>query len=283
MPDAGPLAGTVARVGAVYGEDARLCLGIDGGSRWLRLDAVLAGGLDTLFADVEADAGGRRDYAGAAVAAGLADALVTAGWPALLLDRRLPDVRPVNVAVRRHEDEAWFDRVALLTPGCFALPGDPEAGYSDVAVVGTVADLHERFAAQLVDAVGPWFAAVRARAPFGRRGMWGQLADAVCATALGTARHAGTDQRAAWDEAQDVLDHVAARVPELRVRPQPFPVRWSGGEALFQVKGTCCLWYVCEKAAEYGDDAYCSSCPLRDDGSRRSRLTAWLEEEAAAG
>jgi len=125
--------------------------------------------------------------------------------------------------------------------------------------------------------------AVRRRASYGRYGMWGQVADDLCGTALRAARRADLDGEAAWDEAQAVLDLVAAQVPELRARPRLFPVTWRGGEALFSVKGTCCLWYKTRKAPDLGGEGYCGSCPLRDDECRRARFTGWLEQHEASG
>ncbi len=279
-----PLAGTVARLADLDSEHVRLELGPRAGERWLDLDAVLAEGvLDLLFADAEARAAGRRDYLGASVAASLSDAVVTAGWPALLLDRRLPDLSPANLAVHRHEPEGWFDRIAVRDARCWVLSDDPAADNPDATTVADLAELHDRFAAAVVDAVTPWFTAVRQRAPFGRRGMWGQLADDLCGTALWMARRAGIDQHAAWAEAHAVLDRLAADVPEVRVRPRLFPVSWNQRDTLFQVKGTCCLWYKTQPAPDACGNGYCGTCPFRDDDARRSRLTSWLEEEAAAG
>lgn len=122
------------------------------------------------------------------------------------------------------------------------------------------------------------FSAVRARAPFGRRRMWGQLADDIGGTALWTARAGDLDQRSAWKEAQAILDHVAETAPELRVRSRPFPVRWEGDETLFQVRGTCCLWYTTFEEPDRCGEGYCTTCPLRDDDVRHERLCRYLAE-----
>lgn len=276
-----PLAATVARPRVIDGDAARLQLGEPAGHRWLALDALADDGLDLVLAGAEPRAGGARDYLGASVAAMLADTVVTAGWPALLTERRLPDLRPANLAAHRHETEGWFDRITLRQPTFTALPDDPAAGHPHVTVVGDVGDLHRRFAHRLATAVAPWFDAVRRRVPFGRRGMWGQVADDLCGTALWTARRAGLSQHAAWEESHAVVNLIADVVPELKVRPRLFPVRWSGGETLFQVKGTCCLWYKTQPAPDPCGDGYCTTCPFRDDDARRSRLVTRLEEEAA--
>lgn len=69
----------------------------------------------------------------------------------------------------------------------------------------------------------------------------------------------------------------AASQTHLR-RPRPFPVSWAGGEALFQVKGTCCLYYKTRDGSlDADDDSYCTTCPFRDHGNRLSRLRHHLE------
>ena len=259
-------------------------LGAGDGPGWLALSEVLRGdALAVLFADRAEDAGGARDYLGASVAAALSGAVIAAGWVPMLLDARLPDLSPSNLAVHRAEGGGWFDRIALRNDDCLVVAGDPAAGQSGARAVSALDDLHRQFAAFLVAALEPWFVAVRRRAPYGRYGMWGQVADDLCGTALRAARRADLDGEAAWDEAQAVLDLVAAQVPELRARPRLFPVTWRSGEVLFSVKGTCCLWYRTQEAPDPGGEGYCGSCPLRDDECRRARLTRWLEEQEARG
>lgn len=284
MPDvsSSPLLETTAKLRAV---DSlyRVELGRQTGERWLPLDGLLDCGLDRLWSVAERGVRRRADYVAASVASALGDALVGAALPPLLVDGRLPDVRPANVSAECAEEEVWFERVALHTSSVVVVEGDPARHHPDVtAVAGSVAELHRRFVEVLVDAVAPWFGAIRARAPFGRRGMWGQLADGVAGVALRTARAGRLDEGAAWDEAHAILDLVAGMVPELRVRPRPFPVRWSGGETLWQVRGTCCLWYTTFDRPQPSGEGYCATCPRRDDDSRHQRLQAWLETEAEA-
>jgi len=275
-----PLADTFQRLRA-FDELCRANIDVHRADGWLHLSDVPERGLDELFAAVIRPGPRRRDYAGATVAATLVDALVSTALPPLLLERRLPDVSPANVSVLLHETEWWFTQVSLHEPLCWVLPSDDAAADSSVCVVAEVAVLHRRLAVTLADAVTPWFDAIRARAPFGRRGMWGQLADDLCGSALWTARASGLDPNAAWREANAILDHVGEAFAELRVRPRRFPVRWSGGESLWQVKGTCCLWYT--TADDHSDDdAFCTSCPLRPDDVRHERLRDWLETNAAS-
>lgn len=275
-----PLARSFERL-RVNNQLCRAAVGDPSDQSWRRLSATTEEDLDDLFA-ASAQRGARRaDHLGASVASLLVDALVSTALPPLLVERRLPDVRPRNLWVRLHASEPWFEGILIEDSTVHLLPTDSEASDPIAVVVPSVADLHRRFAHHLVETVGPWFAAIRARAPFGRRGMWGQLADDLCGTALWIARTAGLDQRAVWGEAQAMVDQVAAAVPELRARPRLFPVAWQGREMLFQVKGTCCLWYTRHDDADTLGEGYCTTCPLRADDVRQERLCRHLAESAA--
>jgi hypothetical protein len=276
-----PLAETFARLRA-FDELCRAKVGTPGGKGWLDFADLPERGLDELLAAATRPGPRRPHYIGASVAATLVDALVSTALPALLVERRLPDVSPANVSGCLHHSELWFTRLVLNEPRCHVLPADAAAQEPSATVVPGAGELHRLLAGMLVEAATPWFDAIRARTPFGRRGMWGQLADDLCSTALRTARAAGLDQRRCWDEAQSIVELVAADVPDLRVRPRLFPVRWSGGQCLWQVKGTCCLWYTTFDEPQTDGDGYCTTCPLRTDDVRHQRLREWLENQASA-
>lgn len=279
-PSAPPLAETFERL-RPHEDLCRAVIGRPDAEGWLRLDATTGAGMDGLFAAAQRGEQRRPDYVGASVAAALVDVLTSTAIPPLLVERRLPDVSAANLSVRLHDAQLWFEQVALDEPTCWALPGDRDFQHPTVEPVADLDELHRRLAGVLVERATRWFDDVRARAPFGRRGMWGQLADDVCGSALWTAREVGLDPRAAWAEANAIIDVVAAAVPELRVRPRLFPVQWSGGESIWQVKGTCCLWYTTAAEPDTLGDGFCTSCPLRPDDIRHDRLVEWLETQAA--
>ena len=155
-----------------------------------------------------------------------------------------------------------------------------------VVVVDGVEGLRDAAVRSLLDVFGPLVPAVRARAPFGVRGMWGTLADHQAEVALRRAREQRRDQAVAWAAVESLLDALAAREPLLRARPRPHPVDGPARAALFATKGTCCLIY---KAAGPGparaliDAAACTSCPLRSEADRHARLSAHLSRQAGGG
>lgn len=272
-----PLEQSFARVAAVD-EYGRGEVAAPVGDGWLHLggdaEQVVEAVVDLARAATPDE---RADYLAALVAGALADALIGVSVPVLVLDRRLPDVTATNLRVRRADGELWLERIAVDSPARRALAEDPRASDPTVRTVRSYSELTTALTATLVDALTPWFSALRARAPFGRMGMWGQVADDIHGKALSIARLARTDQRQAWTDATAVVDAVAALVRELRVRPRLFPVRWDGGNALWQVRGTCCLWYTTSADPDPCSDGYCTTCPLRPDDSRHERLAEWLQ------
>ncbi len=240
----------------------------------------LAGeGVDVLLTDAAASCGGARDYLGASVAHMVTDALLVAVLPAVLLEQRLPVLSIDTLAFRRHHCEPWLDRVWLGSARTWLLSTDPAAGHPDAVVVSSVHELRNLLADQLAALLAPVFGAIRQRAPFGVIGMWGQLVDGLYSLALWLAHQSGADQRAAWDEAGAVVDALAERVHQVRVRPRLFPVRTGAEERLFPVRGTCCLWYKSQTDDEPAT-AFCTTCPLREDADRTERLVRHLGSQA---
>lgn len=268
-----PLAETLRRLDAH--DVARTIVGRPREERWLGLVALLESGPDEALQHVRSGQPTPDCVGGAAVAAVLVEALVGTARPPLLVERPLPDVARANLSVRWHEAKPWIARVAVHRPRGHVLAAG--AGHPDAVAVPTVRDLHGQLVSVVVDAVTPWFGAIRARAPFDRRGMWRQVADAVCSTALRTARAVALDHQPAWDEGQAIVDLVAESVPELRARPRLVPVRWRGGDALWHVKGTCCLRYTAFDDPDPCGEGYCVTCPLRPGDVRLERLRRWLE------
>ena len=136
----------------------------------------------------------------------------------------------------------------------------------------------------LVAVFAPLADAVRARAPFGRRGMWGTLADHLAEVAVRRARERGRAPDVALAEAERLVDAVADRASDLRTRPRRQVVSTARGPETVVTKGTCCLIY--KASARPGDrgaaagligTAACTSCPLRSDEDRARRFVAYLD------
>jgi hypothetical protein len=166
----------------------------------------------------------------------------------------------------------------VLVPSVALLPGDPATADPRSVVLADEAALDEWWAAGVAATLAPLLAAVRARAPFGLRNLWGGVADEVTGTVIWVAQLAGRDADEAWLRGQRLLDALARHAPIRFARGRPFLVTHPGGRRLFQVRGTCCLYY--RSAAETGppEQTYCNTCPLRDDDSRQRRLREHLTQ-----
>ena len=313
---------TVARVAATSGW-RRVTWEVDGPG-WSRLADRLAdpAALDGWVAEeLAGTAAGHRDLAGALIVYRFAGSLAELVVGPLLEQRRALVLTPADVWLQLGP-AARLDAVGVTGGGVAVLPDDPAAAVAAVAgpsvaeagstvagagpsvagagstvagaagarpsvvVVAGVAGLRDAAVRSLLDVFGPLVPAVRARAPFGVRGMWGTLADHLAEVALRRAREQRRDQAVAWAAVESLLDALAAREPLLRARPRPHPVDGPAGAALFATKGTCCLIY---KAAGPGparaliDAAACTSCPLRSEADRHARLSAHLSRQAGGG
>jgi hypothetical protein len=242
---------------------------------WVRLaEAEDAGHLDAWLTTLVARHG-RRNVAGSMLGCQLSEAVIGPTVAPLLLDGRCPDPSAANLAVRVDAD-GNLDAHAVMTTAAAVLPGDPLSTHRDSVVLADEAALDDWWAFRAAATLTPLLAAVRARAPFGLSKLWGEAADTVAGTMIWIAQLAGRDATAAWDRAQRLLDALARHTPAPFVRGASFPVAYPGGCQLFQVRGTCCLYY--RSAVETGPPAetYCNTCPLRDDDSRHRRLRDYL-------
>ncbi|MCO8277052.1 (2Fe-2S)-binding protein [Actinoplanes sp. TRM 88003] len=260
-----PVDETAARLAAL---DDYAGFSVRPGAGWVSL-AAADGFLDRWLALLIAEHGG-RNVAGSTLGSALAAAVIGPTVGSMLLDRRCPDPAPANLTALP-SGTGEFDARGVRTGRIAVLAVDPAAAHPDSVVLPDEKALDEWWAVGVAATLTPLFEAVRTRAPFGLRNLWGLAADDVTATSLWLAELAGRDQQAAWTRAQRLLDALARHAPIRFLRSRPFPV----GERLHQVRGTCCLYY--RSTCEPGPPAEnrCDTCPLRDDDSRRERLLAY--------
>ena len=285
-----PLARAAAAVRA-RDEHQAIELGRPAGPAWFRLADLYAEGAVASELDWAARTGGDaplpRDVAASYLASWIDSCVVGPAATLLVLEGVLPDVTPGNLWLRRHATFRWYDRIAYERPSIWCAADHAAAGHPDATVVADRTALVERLADTAVELLTPLFAAVRARASYGLRGMWGSLADDLAGTLAWITRSSDGDageQRRAWGATDEILDAVAARTPLLRVRPTAVDVEWSAGSTLFCRRGTCCLYYKTPDAAVHaGDDRYCTSCPLREPADQRAEWARWLESTIPAG
>jgi hypothetical protein len=262
------------------------------GEGWFSLADRLAdpAGLDAWYATELAGTGrGHRDLAGALIIYRFSGSLAELVVGPLLEQHRVVLLSPDNVSLRLAEN-ARIEALSVAAPQVAVLPSDPDAGRPGTTTVVGEDELRRAAVDGLLAVFTPLAEAVRARAPFGLRGMWGTLADHLSDVALRRARDRGSDAEEAWATAAALIDGIAARQPLLRSRPSRHDVRCPAGEAVFSTKGTCCLIYKTNMPADRSDasdrprasaqpwidaDA-CTSCPLRSEEDRTNRLVRHL-------
>lgn len=288
LPDRNPsprpaatLRATVEVVATASG-DGSIAVGAPRGDGWVRLADLVGepGVLDEWWHLVlDGDAGGLPDVAGAFLGAWLADAIATPVCSAVVeLGRGWP-LDPGRYHLHR-SPEGWVDGIVLDDGRLWCLPGDGAVdGSGGVEVVDDRADLHHRVVATLAPVLQQLFTAIRHRAPYGRRGMWGVAADLLAARIVARAT-TDADRHHRWGEVTGLVDALAGAAGARFTHPRLRVVPWSGGRRPVPVRSTCCLWYKTQDGADPCGEGYCDSCPLRPDDVTDRRLGAWLEAVA---
>jgi hypothetical protein len=167
--------------------------------------------------------------------------------------RRVPSLRPADLAFRLAADRPRPDGVAMLTsthtPAFACLPEDPAAGTAAASVVlderALAALLRARYAghaARFVTAFGP-------RVRFGRRTLWAAATDALDEALWSAGRSCG-DEAAGLADASLVLagaEHPFTAVPAARP---------DAGGCSPRRRGSCCFHYVLTRG-----QGPCDTCP----------------------
>jgi hypothetical protein len=215
--------------------------------------------------------------AGSLLGEALIRAVVLAPVASMVLDRRCPDPSTDNLAARL-DDAGDFARSAVLRPTMAVLPTDPAATHPDSVVVS---DMIGWWAERTGTTLAPLLKAVRTRAPFGLPALWGAVSDEVTSITMWVGQLAGRPPQGLWTQAERLIDALAPHAPVRMARPRPFPVAHPAGQRWFRVRGTCCLSYRSALAEGPAPERFCSTCPLRDDESRRGHLYDYLTDLAA--
>lgn len=186
--------------------------------------------------------------------------VVVAGSASYLVDGRVPEITPANVALR-WDAEGWAGTLALLEGRFAALPDDPAAGHPDVTVVADRDALRAYFAERIVrDYAAPMIDTLSATSPLGKPALWGAVADRCAATMLWLGQKLG-QAATCRDDATALLEAVPYKGKGAVLTVEP------GGRAeMFLKRCACCLAYRVD-----GHD-YCLTCPLLSSEEQVRRL-----------
>ncbi len=256
--------------------------------RWIRVHDLTSDArvIDAVLASTTAVCGNARDAGAAYLAGWVADLIVGKAYGAMASSGRTWVLDPERLWMRRHA-EGWFDGLAIGDVPVRVVTGDLAATAHDARVVVSV-DVDELAHALAIDAVAllaPVFAAIRQRAPFGTRGMWGTAADSVMSGAAYEALRSGRDEREEIERARVFVDTLATTSGLPVTRPTTLTIPCTVRDVVVVEKGTCCLWYkVPDEAQDDGAEHtpgphYCLSCPLPGVALQLPKWREWLETE----
>lgn len=269
----GPLAATLKRVGSGEGEmDLSARVGVPDGPGWVPAADLVADtrALDRLMGRLARTYGAEnRAFVGTTLFRGVLWRILVPAVAAFLRERRLPDLRAENVALRFGEDGFVVD-LAFVGPRFLALPDDPEAWHpeavmvpeEDVLDVGIRVPVAETYLPALI----PALKSLRVRR--GRRTLERSAAD-VCAEAfIYVGRDLGREE-----EGVERAARLLAGPPPLEAPLDYRVLEFPGGSEARRVRCTCCLYY------KTGNGTY-FTCPRKTDEERVRQI---LKEEGFRG
>ena len=265
----GPFAATLGRLAVATGDggpDLSARTGHPEGPGWTTVAGLAADRalLEALVERIERGCGVRdRPYAGTSLLRIYLWRILTTSVAAFLLERRLPDLRAENVALR-FGDGGFAEELAFIAPRFFALPDDPEAGHPDATVLPSKKDfldrMREALATTHLPALIPALRDLRVRR--GTRALWGTGVD-VCAEAFMFIGQSLDLEAEALGFAETMLSG-----PSPLSGPTNFFVLDQAGQPkTTRVRNICCLYY------KLGNGP-CSTCPRTPHEERLARRAA---------
>ena len=163
-------------------------------------------------------------------------------------ERRVPSLRPADLAFRTAYPRPHPGSVAALSPGFACLPDDPAADSPDALVVPDEAALAALLRGRYIEHARRFVEAYGPQVRFGKHTLWAAATDALDSSLWQAGRYAG-------DEGAGVLD--AALVLGTREKPLTSGSTLRPGEdGWTRRRESCCFHYLLER----GQGA-CGTCP----------------------
>ncbi|SDD83266.1 (2Fe-2S)-binding protein [Actinokineospora iranica] len=182
--------------------------------------------------------------------------LTVPGYVAGLLfhhERRVPSLRPADLAFRMAQPRPHPDAIAVLSPRFVCLPDDPAAGTPEATVVSDeralAAVLRGRFTAHAARFVEVFAPQVR----LGRRMLWAAATDVLDNSLWLAGRYGGDEGAGVLDAALVLADGPAPLTSDSTLRPlaeSGGPTRWT------RRRESCCFHYLLEAG-----QGTCQTCP----------------------
>lgn len=194
---------------------------------------------------------------------------VPAGFAAVLFhtQRRVPSLRPQDVAFKLAADRPCPDSVALLTPEFACLPDDPAAGLPGVTVVADdaalAALLRARYVAHAATFVPTFSAALdgstrgfAGKVRLGPRTLWAAATDALDQALWVAGRDCDNEPAGVADAALVLPAAFPPLTSASTLRPGRCPEELTDTTRFTRRRETCCFHYVLAAG-----DGECRTCP----------------------
>lgn len=271
---------SIARELAEFDTRLRFFTGAPPGDDWLTLDALPDRELIGRLLDQSPATGMRlRNVAAAQLGASLACTVVRPMMAMLHLYDTVPVITPAGAYL--HRSGYRFHDLSLVPAELVTLSEHDHPAWRRV---DDWDELARHAADTLVTLFAPVLRTLRVEGRFGLGQLWGSVLDMIGATSLLVARLGKLDQQLVWSRAVRLCELVSDLIETPKVRrPTPFAVPWRGADAMFTVKGTCCLQYreygLRAGESDHEGKAYCKTCPFITDESRAQLCASQLERD----
>ncbi|RJQ78470.1 iron-sulfur protein [Pseudonocardiaceae bacterium YIM PH 21723] len=196
------------------------------------------------------------------------------GWylhvPAMLgsmlfrLARRVPSLRPADLAFELDKDCPYPVRIALLTGEYACLPTDSSAGLPGTTVLGDEQALAALLRTRYIGHAAQFVRAYGQTTRIGRRQLWGAATDALDGGAWYAGRYTGDEEQGVLDAALLLPDREAPLTSGTKVYSVCGP---DGSRVWTRRRESCCFYF-----AVAGAESACVTCPRVSDVDRARRV-----------
>lgn len=259
----GPIARTLDRVSNAAGDggmDLSARTSVPDEPGWVSVSELAAG--QDLLADLM-DRLGRaygeagRPFTGTSLIRGYLWRMLTPAAATFLAERRLPDLRAGNVALR-FGGGGFVEDVAFTGQRFSVLPGDPEAAHPDATALPSERELLFSLRDALVEthlaALIPALRGLRVRR--GTRALRGVFADSCVDAFVLVGRELGREA-----EGRELATTLLSGASPLSAPAGFYALEYPGGSEVTRVRSACCLYYKTGNGA-------CFTCPRTTDEER---------------
>ncbi|WP_083826507.1 (2Fe-2S)-binding protein [Hoyosella subflava] len=185
------------------------------------------------------------------------------------LARRVPRLDRQSLAFHRHNEHAYPDGIALLSPRFWCLPSDPDATHRDADVVSTERDLARILRTEIRLHADDFLSNYRGGAQLPRRHLLGVFFDSLD---TGMAMQTGAAPAQILADAKSVLPGGSREFEHASTISVVHDSKQR--EHVTRKRISCCYYF---KVADGG--VACATCPRTTDEERLARLERFADQQ----